>query len=409
MKRKFIAVAASVSLLIGGFNFTGGNEAHAESLKDKIDSVKEKREKNKSKREEAKKEIEKIKNNQNLLDAEIKKLDQQVADTQNNIDSKEKEIAKTKEEIEKLKAEIQETEKRIAERDEMLKDRVTAMYENGGSVQYIEVLLGSQNFGDFLDRVFALNEISKQDKQILEEHKADKKALEEMKVEIEQELADLQKQMKELQSLKDELDTQVKRKNALLSDLKEEEEHMHEEVGKLEDEADLLSKQQAAFEAEKRRQEEAARAAAKKKSSSSGDTASTPAVTGGMFMKPAAGRFTSGFGQRWGSMHPGIDIAQGGTVPVVASASGTVIKSYYSSSYGNVIFVAHYLNGQTYTSVYAHLRSRNVGNGASVKKGQQIGIMGNTGRSTGQHLHFEIHKGQWNQSKSNAIDPRQFF
>ncbi len=430
-----IAVLASASLLFAGANHAGVDVVHAESLKDKINSVKEKREENKSTQDKVKEEIEKIKHNQDLLDAEIKKLDQQMADTQGKIESKEKEISNTKEEIEKLKEEIKELEKRIAERDKMLKDRVTAMYENGGSVQYIEVLLGSRSFGDFLDRVFALNEIAEQDKEILEAHKADKKLLEETKQKVEQKLETLKKQMKELESLKASLKQKVDRKNALLSELEKEEEHMHEELGNLEDEADLLQKQQSAFEAEKRRQEEearrlAAKRAAEKKaaeeaakraaanknnkksssqSSNSSTPAPTPSVSGGLFMKPSAGYFTSGFGPRWGSMHAGIDIARGGTIPVVASASGTVIKSYYSSSYGNVIFIAHYLNGQTYTTVYAHLRERNVGTGSSVQKGQRIGIMGNTGRSTGQHLHFEIHKGQWNSSKSNAINPRQFF
>ncbi|MGP4081139.1 murein hydrolase activator EnvC family protein [Pseudalkalibacillus sp. R45] len=428
MKRKMIAVLASASLLFAGVNHLEVDVVHAESLKDKINNVKEKREENKSTQDKVKEEIEKIKHNQDLLDAEIKKLDQQMADTQEKIESKEKEISKTKEEIEKLKEEIKVLEKRIAERDKMLKDRVTAMYENGGSVQYIEVLLGSKSFGDFLDRVFALNEIAEQDKEILEAHKADKKLLEETKQEVEQKLESLKKQMKELESLKASLKQKVDRKNALLSELEKEEEHMHEELGNLEDEADLLQKQQSAFEAEKRRQEEAARLAAKRaaeeaakraaakkdkksssQSSNSSSTAPTPSVSGGMFIKPSAGYFTSGYGQRWGRMHPGVDIARGGTVPIVASASGTVIKSYYSSSYGNVIFIAHYLNGQTYTTVYAHMRERYVGNGASVQKGQRIGIMGNTGRSTGQHLHFEIHKGQWNSSKSNAINPRRFF
>ncbi len=399
LKRKFIAVAASISLIFSGFNFVGGNEAHAESLKDKINSVKEKQSTNSSKQQEIKKEIEKIKHNQGLLDAEIKKLDKQVAETENKIAGKEKEIANTKEEIDKLKAEIAETKERIAERDEMLKDRVTAMYENGGSVQYLEVLLGSKSFGDFLDRVFALNEISKQDKEILEAHKADKKALEEMMAEVEQQLADLKEQMKELEALKSDLKAQAKLKNELLSELQKEEDHKHAEMGKLEDESDLLKKQQAAFEKEMKRQQ-----AAKNSGSSS-----TPAVGNGMFMKPANAPQTSGFGSRWGELHAGIDLAKGGTVPIVASASGTVIKSYYSSSYGNVVFIAHYINGQKYTTVYAHMRNRLVGNGASVKKGQQIGNMGSTGRSTGQHLHFEIHKGDWNQSKSNAVNPNNYF
>ncbi|PFZ66660.1 SH3 domain-containing protein [Bacillus wiedmannii] len=124
------------------------------------------------------------------------------------------------------------------------------------------------------------------------------------------------------------------------------------------------------------------------------------------FIQPAAGRYTSGFEKRGGQMHHGLDIAASGTVPVVAAAEGVITRSYYSTSYGNVVFISHNINRQTYTTVYAHLKSRSVSAGQKVKQGQQLGIMGNTGQSEGQHLHFEIHKGEWNAQKSNAMDPK---
>ncbi len=123
------------------------------------------------------------------------------------------------------------------------------------------------------------------------------------------------------------------------------------------------------------------------------------------FMKPANGTITSGFRTASRPNHHGIDIAKGGNVPVVASERGVVHKSYYSSSYGNVLFIAHQLNGALYETVYAHLKKRIVEENQIVQQGQVIGYMGNTGNSTGQHLHFEIHKGLWNVKKSNAVDP----
>ena len=89
----------------------------------------------------------------------------------------------------------------------------------------------------------------------------------------------------------------------------------------------------------------------------------------------------------------------------MAAADGVVNRSYTSSSYGNAIMISHSINGQTYTTVYAHLSSRSVGNMQAVSKGQVIGYMGNTGDSFGQHLHFELHRGAWNAAKSNAINP----
>lgn len=127
--------------------------------------------------------------------------------------------------------------------------------------------------------------------------------------------------------------------------------------------------------------------------------------TTGLFQRPASGTTTSTFGMRWGTMHYGIDIAAPGNVQVHAAAAGTVTRSYFSASYGNVVFITHKLGGQTYTTVYAHLKSRAVQVGEVVSQGQYIGYMGNTGDSHGQHLHFELHKGEWNLQKTNAVDP----
>ena len=95
---------------------------------------------------------------------------------------------------------------------------------------------------------------------------------------------------------------------------------------------------------------------------------------------------------------------------VKAAADGVVTKSYVSRTYGEVVFIRHNINEQVYETVYSHLRSgtRKVNAGDKVKKGDVIGMMGSTGNSTGQHLHFEIHKGTWNYDKTNAVDPLDY-
>jgi uncharacterized protein YgiM (DUF1202 family) len=110
------------------------------------------------------------------------------------------------------------------------------------------------------------------------------------------------------------------------------------------------------------------------------------------------------------SDHHGIDIAEPGNHPIFAAASGSVSESRRSDSYGEVIKIVHNINGVTWETVYAHMRSgsRKFNLGDSVKQGQTIGMMGSTGQSTGQHLHFELHKGRWNLSKSNAVDPLKY-
>lgn len=124
------------------------------------------------------------------------------------------------------------------------------------------------------------------------------------------------------------------------------------------------------------------------------------------FIRPCEGVVTSEMKQRWGRAHEGLDIAKAGTVPIKAAASGTVSKSYVSATYGEVIFIVHNINGKTYETVYGHMRkgSRRFNVGDKVAQGTQIGLMGNTGRSFGQHLHFEIHNGRW----KNPVNPRNF-
>ncbi len=112
-----------------------------------------------------------------------------------------------------------------------------------------------------------------------------------------------------------------------------------------------------------------------------------------------------GFGKEW---HQGIDLASTGKVPIYASADGIVIRTGILSSYGNVVMIRHNINGKRMDTNYAHLDSYCVKVGQTVKQGQQIGIMGMTGRSYGIHLHFEIHNGAWATGQPNAVDPMKY-
>ncbi|HAF98149.1 MULTISPECIES: peptidoglycan DD-metalloendopeptidase family protein [Paenibacillus] len=106
------------------------------------------------------------------------------------------------------------------------------------------------------------------------------------------------------------------------------------------------------------------------------------------FAWPVSGaRITSSFGHRWGRSHEGIDVVGGSTI--MAAASGRVVFSGQQSGYGNVVIVDH---GNGYRTLYGHMSRISVSNGQSISQGQKLGVMGNTGRSTGTHLHFEIQK-----------------
>lgn len=107
----------------------------------------------------------------------------------------------------------------------------------------------------------------------------------------------------------------------------------------------------------------------------------------GRYIWPTQGRFSSPFGMRWGRMHTGIDISNLRGTPIYAADGGTVIYARRKSGYGNLIILYHGDGRETY---YGHLNAYASSEGQTVEKGQLIGYMGNTGRSTGPHLHFEI-------------------
>ncbi|WP_415182568.1 DUF5930 domain-containing protein [Phaeovulum sp.] len=104
----------------------------------------------------------------------------------------------------------------------------------------------------------------------------------------------------------------------------------------------------------------------------------------------AAFRFTSPFGYRWGRLHAGIDMAGPIGTSVYSTADGVVTTAGRQNGYGNVIKVRHEFGT---TTVYGHLSKIRVSVGQKVSRGDHIGDMGNTGRSTGPHLHYEIQVG----------------
>ncbi|MDP9101435.1 MAG: M23 family metallopeptidase, partial [Actinomycetota bacterium] len=114
------------------------------------------------------------------------------------------------------------------------------------------------------------------------------------------------------------------------------------------------------------------------------------------YVRPGVGYFSSGFGMRWGRLHEGIDLAGPYGSDIRALTDGVVIMAGQESGYGNVIKLAHPEGIET---VYGHLSAIKVSPGQRVTAGQVIGLEGNTGHSTGPHLHFEIRIG------GVAIDP----
>lgn len=106
------------------------------------------------------------------------------------------------------------------------------------------------------------------------------------------------------------------------------------------------------------------------------------------YIWPAQGTLSSGYGWRWGRMHDGIDIAAPTGTPIMAAASGVVTFAGWNSGYGYLVEITHPDESLT---LYAHNSQILVQEGQTVAQGELISKMGSTGRSTGPHLHFEIH------------------
>lgn len=117
---------------------------------------------------------------------------------------------------------------------------------------------------------------------------------------------------------------------------------------------------------------------------------SAGAASSGGCVTPARGTTTSEFGSRWGRLHAGIDIAAPIGTPIWAAKAGTVVVAGTQNGYGTTVVLDH---GGGMTTLYGHQSRLAVSTGQSVSQGQVIGYVGNTGRSTGPHLHFETRFG----------------
>ena len=363
---------------------------------------------------------------QNLVN-QIQTLNAEINKTNNSIQAVLAEIDVANTEIAALKSSIEELMRKIEERDALLQERARAI-QAGGSVSYLDVLLGSNSFVDFIDRFSAVNTLLEADRQIMRDQQADQQKLEEQKQVLEDKRQKLEGKKAELQNLKASLDGQKAEKNKLVDELEKEQEKLKSEKVLLEKEysealeiSEDLQKQIIAEQnriVEIARQEEARRkaaaaaaAAANKGNGSSSSTVDAP-ESNGTWSKPTNGRLTSPYGWRnfggGSEFHYGIDLANKTGTPIWAATDGVVSYAAPLSTYGNVVILTHSIDGAIYTTVYAHLNGFNVSKGAVVTQGQQIATMGSTGRSTGPHLHFEVHNGTWQGQAVGSVNPLRY-
>lgn len=362
----------------------------------------------------------------------LKVLSEYILQLKKDIKTCEDDIAAKEAEIEKKKTEIEEGK-------EAFMSRLRAMYI-AGSGSYSNILLSSENFYDMLMKVELVKRVANYDNEIINELYDLKKQLEAEEVALNNKKAELEVQMTEYNAQKEEQDAQREKLNGLyeesekkadqiqgmISEGQQSHEELEAEMYDLQDVIDDLVRQEEERkrkeeeerrrreEEERRRQEEEAKKNQQNSGSSSGSSNNYQSgeYTGddyrtgtGIFAWPVPGYYniTSGVGWRWGAYHQGIDISSYGIrgANICASDSGTVVKVNNSCThdygkygscgcgggYGNYCIINH---GNGYMTLYGHAQYISVSVGQEVSQGDVLGVVGSTGFSTGDHLHFEV-------------------
>lgn len=309
------------------------------------------------------------KQNKNILE-EKKKVDENIKKIEEGIAAIEAEVKEREKQLVQLEAELEAARRAADKQYENLKKRIRVMYEQGAD-NYLEVLLSAGNLTDFLNRFEIIRQIAEYDNNRFEKLRSSVKEIETKTAQVER--------VKEEKKAK--LAVQEREKNRLNLEQKKRDEMINENNQDVAELEKILNELEAI---EARQKAEAAAKMSK-----------DVKYVGGQFEWPAPGYYTitSEFGPRFhpilktNRVHSGIDIAAPSGASAVAANDGTVIKSAYSSSYGNYIIIDH---GGGIATLYAHGSSRLVSEGTKVKRGQAIMKVGSTGYSTGPHLHFEV-------------------
>lgn len=330
----------------------------------------------KAARDKAKSDLESIKNEKADLVKEYVNFDAELTAVEDQVIALTADIDDTKEELARKEAELKEAEENTDAYKDDFKERARIMYENG-STSYLEVLFGSEDFGDFLERLELVSSIVSYDREILDDFVRNQQIIKHSKEEQEALLARQEADKQSLSYREEEIQILLEKQQVLIDKIT----------------ADESTAQKAYAAAEKKYEEEERKAQEEIRRSS---YTYSGTYSGGKFAWPApsGSRITSPFGYRThpitgkkGSLHRGIDIATAYGTDIIAAEDGIVTVAKYNSSYGRYVSINH---GNGYTTLYAHNSRLLVSAGQTVKRGQVIAKAGSTGNSTGPHCHFEV-------------------
>ena len=329
-----------------------------------------------------KKVKEKLEASKENLTEYVKELDTTLEDIQDKVTQLESLVEQKKAEIQETQAQLEAAKVKEAEQYEAMKTRIRFMYEKG-TTTYVEILCSASSYGELLNKAEYNNQLSTYDRNMLVSYQETKETIAAYETELEDE-------QQVLEDAKEKAAAEQSNMVDLISVKQEQIEDF---------EADISNKEEVIAQYEKELAEQTATIAAMEKAVAARKAASVSGNTlkygGGAFAWPAPSytKISSEYGNRLHPIlnvqqfHNGVDMAAPNGSPILAAYDGVVVAAAYSGTMGNYIMIDH---GSGLYTIYMHASSLQVSAGTSVTKGQTIGTVGSTGRSTGPHLHFSV-------------------
>ena len=336
----------------------------------------------------------------------VESLITQISSVQKEVDELESKISDLQTEISSRERDIEQKEEEYNEQEKLLDARIVALYKSGDT-SYLDVLLTSSSITDFLAKYYMAEELINYDKELMQSIKQQKADIETEKTQLEADKKELDTSLAQTEQKKTSLKSLKNEKEDYVAQLTAEEKEVQEEIEELEEENRKIANEIKEAQIRYQKQLEELKNNSGSSSSQSGS---------GYFIRPvSSGPITATAYYSSGKFHGAVDYGVSVGTPVKAAADGVVMTTKnLSSSYGTYVVIQHANGLQTY---YAHGKSGSISvePGEIVKQGQQIMLSGNTGNSSGPHLHFEVRKSPYNYSYSakaygqdSRVDPLQY-
>ena len=332
-------------------------------------------------------------------------LDSKLALTNQQIMNLEEQIKLHDALIERKTQEVDEAQKTADEQLEKYKKRVRAM-EESGRYNYFEVLFGANSIGEFLSLIDDIGDIMQSDKDLEESYKQSVTDLKTVKAEYEEAQAELKQNKVECAQLKDQLQIDITQAASVITSLQSEINDNASVLSELDSQESALQSQIQSKVKQLNEQKKAEEEANRNNNNNGGNNNGGSTVGTGNLVWPSYCTYiTSRQGPRVHPItgeyknHGGTDIGASYGSAIYAADSGKVVSSSdgWNGGWGNYVMIDH---GNGMQTLYAHMSSRAVSVGQTVKRGQTIGYVGSTGMSSGPHLHFEMYV------NGSRIDPQ---